>query len=147
MKAVPFWGIAALLVTPLAGCGDNAATTEANHTAPTGPRLRLAMVETSEWKEVSAEVATVDQAQVLARIPGILTTLTVRAGDRVSKGQTIGRIVDSQLPYQSGAYAAQAAAAQAQAVGRTLATPAEARELLGLPASQAAATATAAPIA
>lgn len=116
MKAVPFWGIVALLVTPLAGCGDNAATTEANHTAPTGPRLRLAMVETSEWKEVSAEVATVDQAQVLARIPGILTTLTVRAGDRVSKGQTIGRIVDSQLPYQSGAYAAQAAAAQAQAV-------------------------------
>jgi RND family efflux transporter MFP subunit len=53
---------------------------------------------------------------VLARIPGILTTLTVREGDMVAKGQVIGRIVDSQLGYQAGAFGAQAAAAQAQAV-------------------------------
>lgn len=83
--------------------------------APTGPRLVLAPGETVAWQDVSAEIATVDQAQVLARIPGILTTLTVREGDMVSKGQAIGRIVDSQLGYQSGAYGAQAAAAQAQA--------------------------------
>ena len=64
---------------------------------------------------MAAEIATVDQAQVLARIPGILTSLSVREGDLVRKGQVIGRIVDSQLGYQSGAYGAQAAAAQAQA--------------------------------
>ncbi len=80
-----------------------------------GPRLTLTQSDTVNWQEVSAEIATVDQAQVLARIPGILTTLTVREGDMVSKGQTIGRIVDSQLGYQAGAYGAQAAAAEAQA--------------------------------
>ena len=79
------------------------------------PRLVLAPSETVAWQDVSAEIATVDQAQVLARIPGILTTLTVREGDMVTKGQVIGRIVDSQLGFQSGAYGAQAAAAQAMA--------------------------------
>lgn len=83
--------------------------------ASAGPRLVLIASDTVNWQDVSAEIATVDQAQVLARIPGILTTLSVRAGDMVSRGQPIGRIVDSQLGYQAGSYAAQAAAAQAQA--------------------------------
>lgn len=102
------------LALPLAGCGSSNETTEVAK-APAGPRLTLTLVDTADWQDVAAEVATVDQAQVLARIPGILTTLTVREGDMVSKGQVIGRIVDSQLGYQSGAYGAQAAAAQAQA--------------------------------
>jgi multidrug efflux pump subunit AcrA (membrane-fusion protein) len=55
------------------------------------------MQDTTAWQDVSAEIATVDQAQVMARIPGILSTLTVKAGDTVAKGQAIGRIVDSQL--------------------------------------------------
>lgn len=98
----------------LAGCGagEQAAAPDA---APAGPRLVLAESETADWREVSAEVATVDQAQLLARIPGILTEFTVREGDRVAKGQTIGRIVDSQLAPQAGAYGAQAEAARAQA--------------------------------
>jgi RND family efflux transporter MFP subunit len=75
----------------------------------------LSASDTVNWQDVSAEIATVDQAQVLARIPGILTTLAVKEGDMVAKGQVIGRIVDSQLSYQAGAYGAQAAAAQAQA--------------------------------
>lgn len=110
-------GLSALslaLVLPLAGCSSGEETTQAAK-APAGPRLVLAASETVNWQDVSAEIATVDQAQVLARIPGILTTLSVREGDMVAKGQTIGRIVDSQLGYQSGAYGAQAAAAQAQA--------------------------------
>ncbi|MDE2436285.1 MAG: efflux RND transporter periplasmic adaptor subunit, partial [Sphingomonadales bacterium] len=74
-----------------------------------------APTDTVNWQDVSAEITTVDQAQVLARIPGILTTLTVHEGDIVSKGQSIGRIVDNQLGYQAGAFGAQAAAAQAQA--------------------------------
>jgi RND family efflux transporter MFP subunit len=98
----------------LAGCNSNVPSAQVAK-APTGPRLVLAPSETVAWQDVSAEIATVDQAQVLARIPGILTTLTVREGDMVTKGQVIGRIVDSQLGFQSGAYGAQAAAAQAMA--------------------------------
>jgi RND family efflux transporter MFP subunit len=103
-----------LLAAPIASCaGPEQAAQKA--AAPSGPRLVLAASDTVSWQDVSAEIATVDQAQVLARIPGILTTLTVREGDMVSKGQPIGHIVDSQLGYQAGAYGAQAAAAQAQA--------------------------------
>lgn len=98
----------------LASCGGTEQATQVDK-APAGPRLVLAASDTVNWQDVSAEIATVDQAQVLARIPGILSTLSVRAGDMVTKGQVIGRIVDSQLGYQAGAYGAQAAAAQAQA--------------------------------
>lgn len=104
----------AALALPLAGCSDGEQAAQAPK-APSGPRLVLSASDTVNWQDVSAEIATVDQAQVLARIPGILTTLTVREGDMVQKGQAIGRIVDSQLGYQAGAYGAQAAAAQAQA--------------------------------
>ncbi len=108
---------AAGLGLALAGCGsgDSSDETAQAARAPAGPRLTLRAADTVDWQDVSAEIATVDQAQVLARIPGVLTTLTVREGDMVRAGQVIGRIVDSQLGYQSGAYGAQAAAAQAQA--------------------------------
>lgn len=106
--------LASVALSGLSACGE-----EAKHAAPAaapaGPRLILQAADTVGWQDVSAEIATVDQAQVVARIPGILTTLAVREGDLVRKGQVIGRIVDSQLAYQSGAYGAQAAAAQAQA--------------------------------
>lgn len=102
------------LSLPLAGCSSGEET-EQTAKAPAGPRLVLAASDTVNWQDVSAKIATVDQAQVLARIPGILTTLTVREGDMVAKGQVIGRIVDSQLGYQAGAFGAQVAAAQAQA--------------------------------
>lgn len=103
-----------MLALPLASCGSPDEPAQAAK-APAGPRLVLTVQETTSWQDVSAEIATVDQAQVLARIAGILTTLTVREGDMVTKGQAIGRIVDSQLGYQAGAFGAQAAAAQAQA--------------------------------
>jgi RND family efflux transporter MFP subunit len=109
-----FWLALTMLSVPLAGCGSSKdAAQQAN--APTGPRLTLVPADTVSWQDISAEIATVDQAQVTARIAGILTTLSVHTGDMVSKGQTIGRIVDSQLGYRAGAYGAQAAAAQAQA--------------------------------
>lgn len=106
--------LALMALASLAAC-DDAVEPPATQTAPTGPRLVLQSTDTVNWQAVSAEVATVDQALVLARIPGILTTLTVREGDTVARGQVIGRIVDSQLGYQAGAYGAQVAAAQAQA--------------------------------
>lgn len=99
----------------LAACGDSDVAQAPAKTTAGGPVLAVRQTEVPNWTAVSAEVATVDQAQVMARIPGILTALSVKEGDYVKRGQAIGRVVDSQLGYQSGAYGAQAAAAQAQA--------------------------------
>lgn len=106
--------LAALWMLPLAACGGNKAD-DAAVKAPSGPRLAVTLSDAPDWQSVSAEVTTQDQAQVLARIPGVLTTLAVRAGDSVRRGQVIGQITDNQLTYQAGAYGAQAAAAEAQA--------------------------------
>ena len=102
------------LLAALSACGSDESAPAAQP-AVVGPTFVLRAADVAQWTPVSAEVATVDQAQALARIPGILTSLSVSEGDYVRKGQTIGRIVDSSLGYQSGAYGAQAAAAQAQA--------------------------------
>ena len=106
---------AMLLAASLSGCGGSEEKAPAAQ-APAGTRLVLQLSETTGWQDVPAEIATLKEAQVFARIPGVLTTLAVREGDLVGKGQVIGRIVDNQLGYQAGAYGAQAAAAQAQVV-------------------------------
>lgn len=103
-----------LLAMPLAGCGSSADSPAAAARAPAGPRLTLVGQDAADWQEVSAEITTVDQAQVIARIPGILASLSVREGDLVRKGQVIGRVVDSQLGYQSAAVGAQATQARAE---------------------------------
>lgn len=106
-------GLAALGL-PLAGCGGSEEPVQESSEAPAGPRLVLKESDAADWQDVSAEVATVDQAQVLARIPGILTSLSVHEGDMVRKGQTIGRIVDSQLGPQAAAAKAQMVQAQSE---------------------------------
>lgn len=98
---------------PLAACGSGEEVTRKAQPA-SGPRLMLTETDTANWQDVSAEITTVDQAQVIARIPGILTSLSVREGDMVRKGQVIGRIVDNQLNFQATAYQAQATQAQAE---------------------------------
>ena len=103
----------ALLALPLSACG-NGHEAETTAAVPAGPRLVVKAVDTAKWQDVSAEIATVDQAQVLARIPGILTSLSVREGDMVKKGQVIGRVVDNQLGHQAEAYKAQAVQAEAE---------------------------------
>ena len=99
----------------LSGCGSQPEREQAAATLPAGETLRLAATEIPDMKVVGAEIATRDQAEVLARIPGILTSLSVRAGDTVQKGQRIGMIVDSRIGYETSAYGAQVAAAQAEA--------------------------------
>jgi RND family efflux transporter MFP subunit len=101
------------LLASVSACGSDQAQAP-DQTATAGPALVLQMAEVPQWTAVSAEVATVDEAQVLARIPGILTSLAVREGDYVKKGQVIGRVVDSQLGYQSAAQKAQAVQAKAE---------------------------------
>lgn len=99
----------------LSACGGEPAREPVSEALPAGNTLRLAPSEIADMKAVGAEVATRDQAEVLARIPGILTALSVRAGDMVEKGQRIGMIVDTRIGYETSAYGAQAAAAQAEA--------------------------------
>jgi len=99
----------------LSACGRQPEQNEVAATLPAGDMMRLAPREIADMKAVGAEITTRDQAEVLARIPGILTSLSVRAGDTVQKGQRIGMIVDSRLGYETSAYGAQAAAAQAEA--------------------------------
>ncbi len=103
------------LAAPISSCGEGGGDDAAPVAASgRGETFVMKVSQVPRWTAVSAEVATVDQAQATARIPGILTTLSVHEGDYVKKGQAIGRIVDSQLGYQASAYGAQAAAAQAQ---------------------------------
>lgn len=108
--------LALMAALSLAGCGGKEPADTARVTRPAGPRLVVRSVETTEWKDVGAEITTTDRADARARIPGVLESLSVRRGDMVRKGQVIGRIVDTRLAYEGGAYGAQAAAAEAQAV-------------------------------
>lgn len=102
-------------VLALSACGNEPKHEPAASTLPPGETLRLAPAEIADMKAVGAEIATRDQAEALARIPGVLTSLSVRAGDMVQKGQRIGMIVDSRLGFETSAYGAQVAAAQAEA--------------------------------
>jgi RND family efflux transporter MFP subunit len=107
------WLLGAVLA--LSACGGEPAREQRPANLPAGETLRLARSEIADMKAVGAEIATRDQAEALARIPGTLTSLTVRAGDLVGKGQRIGMIVDARLGYETSAYGAQVAAAQAEA--------------------------------
>ncbi|MBN8832062.1 MAG: efflux RND transporter periplasmic adaptor subunit [Sphingomonadales bacterium] len=99
----------------LSACSGEKAEDRAATSLPAGETLRLAPSEIADVKAVGAEIATRDQAEALARIPGTLVSLSVRAGDMVRKGQRIGMIVDTRLGYETSAYGAQVAAAQAEA--------------------------------
>lgn len=100
----------------LAACGEKSAVPAERAIAVQGEKLTLMRSSVTDWHDVGALVTSVDMADARARIPGILESLTVREGDLVKRGQIIGRIVDNRLGYESAAYGAQVAAAQAQVV-------------------------------
>lgn len=114
MRGVTWIGAATIFA--LSACGGAEQTAGDAGELPPGQTLRLAPREIADMKSVGAEITTKDQANALARIPGILTNLSVHEGDMVSKGQVIGRIIDNRIGFESAAYSAQAAAAQAEAV-------------------------------
>lgn len=103
------------LALTLAGCGVDEPAPSAAPGPPPGERLTLAVTPLAELKPLAAEIQTRDQAEALARIPGMLIELRVREGDSVTRGQPIGRIVDDRIGHETQAYAAQAAAAAAEA--------------------------------
>lgn len=109
------WVGAAAIALALAGCDSGGDERQASTASPAGEIRKLALVEVADMKAVGAEIATRDQADALARIPGTLVSLSVREGDMVTKGQRIGMIVDARLGYETSAYGAQVAAAQAEA--------------------------------
>lgn len=116
MRTLSLGALAMAFLLPLPGCGTpERADAPSTSRAAAGARLRLALVEATDWKETGGEITTTDRADARARIPGVLETLSVRKGDMVTKGQPIGRIIDTQLSWQAAAYGAQASAAQAQA--------------------------------
>lgn len=98
----------------LAACGGGETPPPEPRVAQ-GERLTIRESRLAQLKPLAAEIATRDQAEALARIPGTLTRLTVREGDQVTKGQVIGWVVDSRLGHETSAYEGQAAAAAAQA--------------------------------
>jgi len=102
--------LAMIFAFPLSACGEKKAEQVAVAKAPSGPRFTAALAEAPDWQSVSAEVTSQDQAQVMARGAGVLSLLTIRAGDNVRRGQVIGRISDT---LGGGASASAAASAQA----------------------------------
>jgi RND family efflux transporter MFP subunit len=102
--------LAMVFALPLTACGEKKAEQVAAAKAPSGSRLAVALAEAPDWQSVSAEVTSQDQAQVMARGAGVLSSLTIRAGDSVRRGQVIGRISDT---LGGGASASAAASAQA----------------------------------
>jgi RND family efflux transporter MFP subunit len=100
----------------LTACGSAPqATADTSTIVPQGEQLRVALSSVDELKSVGGTITTRDTADARARIPGVLVSLRVRAGDAVRKGQQIGFVSDQQLGFQANAYGAQAAAASAQA--------------------------------
>jgi RND family efflux transporter MFP subunit len=99
----------------LAACGPAPPAKPTAEAAPAAGRLTLRPQAIPDLKPVPATLTTRDMADVRARLQGVLTRLTVRAGDTVRRGQVIGFVRDDQIGLQTGAYDAQVQAAAAQA--------------------------------
>jgi RND family efflux transporter MFP subunit len=103
------------LALALVACGSRPEAPPAVAEAPSGERLTVREVRLADVAEVPASVTTREIVEVRARIPGVVSRLHVRAGDRVAAGQPIATITDSRLGQEAAAYGASAAAAEAQA--------------------------------
>lgn len=64
-------------------------------------------------KRISALMTTRDTGEAVARISGVLLSLSVNEGDTVTKGQIIGTVSDQRLKFEASAIAATAAQAEA----------------------------------
>lgn len=96
-------------------CGEDGKPQVAPTRPTTGERWTVEARPVKQSKPLAGEITTRKQAEALARIPGILVELKVHEGDEVTKGQLIGRVVETRLAYETRAYDAQTAAAIAQA--------------------------------
>jgi RND family efflux transporter MFP subunit len=100
----------------LSACGEpKEAATPTIRTAPAAGRLTIRAQVVADLKPVPGTLTTRDMAEARARISGTLVALSVKEGDIVRQGQTIGRIKDDRVTLQTGAFDAQVAAAAAEA--------------------------------
>jgi RND family efflux transporter MFP subunit len=83
--------------------------------AAAGDGLVVAPREVPVERTVHAEVRAVERPAARARIGGILETLAVDEGDRVSRGEAIARVVDPELASRIAAAEARVAEAAARA--------------------------------
>lgn len=81
-----------------------------------GERLTVQTSLIPDLKPMAAIVTTRDMAEARARVGGTLVSLSVKAGDRVRRGQVIGVVSDESIGLQTRALGADAAAAEAEAV-------------------------------
>lgn len=101
----------------LAACEGGAPAPKITAAAPAaGERLTVRESVVADLKPVAALVATRNMGEARARIGGTLTRLDVREGDQVRQGQVIGVVSDQRLRLETAGYAAQVAAAEAEAV-------------------------------
>jgi RND family efflux transporter MFP subunit len=105
---------AAALALSACGAGDPASPAAAVAPAA-GERLIVRESRVADLKPVAATVATKDMGEARARIGGTLTRLSVDEGDHVRKGQVIAVVSDQRLKLETAGYAAQVAAAEAEA--------------------------------
>lgn len=99
----------------LAACGEDGKPQAPPGRPVSGERWTVQSGPVKQLKPLAGEITTRKQAEALARIPGILVDLKVHEGDEVTKGELIGRVVETRLAFETSAYDAQTAAAVAQA--------------------------------
>jgi RND family efflux transporter MFP subunit len=99
----------------LAGCARQPETTPPLMQAE-GETLTVQASQIPDLKPVAAVNTTRDWAEARARVGGALASLSVKAGDRVRRGQVIAVVRDERIGLQTRAFDAQAAAAGAEAV-------------------------------
>jgi RND family efflux transporter MFP subunit len=107
--------VAALAAPTLAAC-SRPAEPPAPVMQAEGEQLTLRPSRIPDLKPVAAVITSRDMAEARARVGGALASLSVKAGDRVRRGQRIGLVRDERIGLQTGALDAQAVAAEAEAV-------------------------------
>jgi RND family efflux transporter MFP subunit len=103
-----------ILAVTLTACGHPEKVAAPDKVA-TGPIHAVTVRQVDDLKPVPGTLTTYKIAEATARLSGILTDLRVREGDVVHKGQVIGWVEDRKIGQQTGAFSAQATAAEAQA--------------------------------
>lgn len=103
------------LAAVLVGCSEKPTSMPVVEATAVGERLAVQPAMIADYKPVSATVTTRRMGEARARIGGTLVKLNVKEGDQVREGQVLALVVDQRLNLETRGYAAQVAAAQAQA--------------------------------